>query len=119
MAVGQRVINANVLLSTGDRGAFGIGIAHLVNPTVYPNFFLVALWLRALHLFFGHFKLGTCNAAADSIRRLLPLAYAGCCAPRAANGMDGELHEGLAELLSRYNVNDYAASVKVFAIKRS
>jgi len=49
----------------------------------------------------------------------LPLADAGCCTPQAANGMDGELHEGLAGLLSRYNVNDYAASVKVFAIKRS
>lgn len=33
-----------------------------------------------------------------------------CCAP-------SELQENLSELLSRYNVNDYAASVKVFAVK--
>jgi SAM-dependent methyltransferase len=29
-----------------------------------------------------------------------------------------QVHGGLAELLSRYNVNDYAASVRVFAVKR-
>ncbi|MBA3631898.1 MAG: heavy metal translocating P-type ATPase [Acidobacteria bacterium] len=73
MAVGQRVINANVLLSTGAWGAFGIGIAHLVNPAVYPNFFPVAMWLMALHLFFGYFKLGTRKTAADSVRKLLSL----------------------------------------------
>ncbi|MEJ7654845.1 MAG: HAD-IC family P-type ATPase, partial [Chloroflexia bacterium] len=73
MAVGQRVINANVLLSTGAWGAFGIGLAHLVNPTAYPNFFPVAMWLMALHLFFGYFKLGTRKAAADSVRKLLSL----------------------------------------------
>jgi len=28
-----------------------------------------------------------------------------------------ELHGELAELLKRYNVNDYAASVKVYAVK--
>jgi hypothetical protein len=27
------------------------------------------------------------------------------------------LHGGLKELLARFNVNDYAASVKVFAVK--
>ena len=27
------------------------------------------------------------------------------------------LHSELAELLKRYNVNDYAASVKVYAVK--
>ncbi len=45
----------------------------------------------------------------------LPLASSGCCAPQVAT--DKELHEGLADLLRRYNVNDYAASVKVFAVK--
>ena len=27
------------------------------------------------------------------------------------------LHEGLSEIIGRYNVNDYAASVRVFAVK--
>jgi heavy metal translocating P-type ATPase len=75
-AVGQRVINANVLLSTGAWGAFGIGLAHLLSPAgpaVWPNFFPVAIWLMALHLFFGYFKLGTRKRAAESVRRLLAL----------------------------------------------
>ncbi len=41
-------------------------------------------------------------------------AQTGCCtAPSADDG----LHRRLAELLTRYNVNDYAASVRVFALK--
>jgi arsenite methyltransferase len=30
---------------------------------------------------------------------------------------ESTLHERLADLLRRYNVNDYAASVKVYAVK--
>jgi hypothetical protein len=41
----------------------------------------------------------------------LPLVS--CC----SNGTTSELHARLGELLSRYNVNDYAASVKVYAVK--
>lgn len=77
MAVGQRVINANVLLSTGAWGALAIGVGHLVTPAgapnAWPNFFPVAVWLMALHLFFGAFKLGTRKRAAESVRRLLAL----------------------------------------------
>jgi SAM-dependent methyltransferase len=41
------------------------------------------------------------------------LPVAGCCSPdEPAN-----LHEGLASLLARYNVNDSAASVQVYALK--
>lgn len=36
----------------------------------------------------------------------------GCCSPSPAG-----VHDGLGELLARYNVNEYAASVKVFALK--
>ena len=46
--------------------------------------------------------------------RALPLAVASCCLPEPANA---DLHQGLADLLRRYNVNDYAASVKVYAVK--
>jgi heavy metal translocating P-type ATPase len=73
LALGQRVINANVLLSTGAWGAFAIGVGHLVAPATWPNFFPVAVWLMALHLFFGAFKLGTRKRAAESVRRLLSL----------------------------------------------
>ena len=73
LALGQRVINANVLLSAGAWGAFGIGMAHLFRLEAWPNFFPVAIWLMALHLFFGYFKLGTRRAAAESVRRLLAL----------------------------------------------
>jgi arsenite methyltransferase len=45
----------------------------------------------------------------------LPIASASCCcAPDAS-----DLHQRLGELLQRHNVNDYAASVRVFAVKPS
>jgi SAM-dependent methyltransferase len=51
---------------------------------------------------------------------------AGCCSPPHTNGSlpvisdccsPADLHGALAELLRRYDVNDYAASVKVYAVK--
>ncbi len=39
-----------------------------------------------------------------------------CCAPAAAG--DALVHAGLSELLKRYDVNEYAASVKMYAVKR-
>ncbi|MCC9606538.1 arsenite methyltransferase [Blastopirellula sp. JC732] len=44
-----------------------------------------------------------------------PLAIidSGCCTPSNEPG----IHERLAELLKKYDVNDYAASVKVYAVK--
>lgn len=45
------------------------------------------------------------------------LAITTCCAPASEPTDGGALHESLNEILSRYNVNDYAASVKVFAVK--
>jgi arsenite methyltransferase len=47
----------------------------------------------------------------------------GCCSPAMGDGLPvvscctPTLHDNLAELLKRYDVNDYAASVKVYAIK--
>ncbi len=47
----------------------------------------------------------------------------GCCSPAMQTGLPvvscctTDLHSRLAELLTKYNVNDYAASVKVYAIK--
>jgi arsenite methyltransferase len=47
----------------------------------------------------------------------------GCCSPAMGDGLPvvscctPTLHDNLAELLKRYDVNDYAASVKVYAVK--
>jgi arsenite methyltransferase len=47
----------------------------------------------------------------------------GCCSPAMDDGLPvvscctRTLHDNLAELLKRYDVNDYAASVKVYAVK--
>lgn len=47
----------------------------------------------------------------------------GCCSPAMGDGLpvvsccSDDLHGRLKDLLSRYNVNDYAASVKVYATK--
>ena len=52
---------------------------------------------------------GCCSPPASG----LPLAEAGCCSPPEDEG----LHRRLLELLRRYDVNDYAASARVFAVK--
>ena len=53
-------------------------------------------------------------------------SQSGCCSPAMKEGglpvvsdccSPSDLHGELAELLRRYNVNDYAASVKVYAVK--
>ena len=40
-----------------------------------------------------------------------------CCAPVPTSEADTKLFEKFTDLLRRYNVNDYAASVKVYAVK--
>ncbi len=60
---------------------------------------------------------GCCSPAVTQIssgERVASGAYS-CCAP-TAKAEEG-LFDKFTELLSRYNVNDYAGSVKVFAIK--
>jgi arsenite methyltransferase len=44
----------------------------------------------------------------------LPIVESGCCSSRPA---EDTLHVRLLDLLTRYNANDYAASVRVFAVK--
>lgn len=46
----------------------------------------------------------------------LTIVDSGCCTPGEA-AADAALHARLADLLTRYDVNAYAASVKVFAVK--
>lgn len=44
----------------------------------------------------------------------LPILEAGCC---TSPTLDESLHARLVELLKRYSINDYAASVRIFAVK--
>ncbi len=63
---------------------------------------------------------GCCPPAMTQIgseSKPLPTLDSGCCLPAPESITDTGLHTDLAELLRRYNVNDYAASVKVFAVK--
>jgi hypothetical protein len=53
-----------------------------------------------------------CCAPAMSGPRDLPLAD-GPCGPTQT----GAVHQGLAELLRKYEINEYAASVQVYALK--
>ncbi|MFN2531312.1 MAG: arsenite methyltransferase [Pyrinomonadaceae bacterium] len=53
-------------------------------------------------------EIGKANAAAASV----------CCAPAEELTSEAQIHKQLRELMNKYNVNDYAASVKVFAVKR-
>jgi hypothetical protein len=61
----------------------------------------------------------TSRVVAD---RLCPLqleqkANSACCAPAPASHDDQRVFENFTDLLARYNVNEYAASVKVYAVK--
>jgi hypothetical protein len=49
--------------------------------------------------------------------RSLPIAGAGTCCTSEETSCGSEVHNGLAALLDRYDVNEFAASVKVFAVK--
>jgi hypothetical protein len=63
---------------------------------------------------------GGCTPAAGespSAGGTLPLAPASSCCGGMAAGDPGAVHGSLAELLARYDVNDYAASVQVYAVK--
>jgi arsenite methyltransferase len=76
---------------------------------------------------------GCCSPSMkEETPKSLPVAASSCCAPAEAQGaaaaqpavsccapaaVEGEPSSDLSNLLARYNVNDYAASVKVFAVK--
>lgn len=51
----------------------------------------------------------------------LPIADESCCGPTCCGGeaerTSAGVHDGLTAVLARYDVNEYAASVKVYAIK--
>jgi SAM-dependent methyltransferase len=55
---------------------------------------------------------GCCSPPILSSSRL-PIARGGC-----GGGGNSELHRGMSDLLERYDVNEYAASVKAYAVKQ-
>ncbi|MET0646226.1 MAG: arsenite methyltransferase [Pyrinomonadaceae bacterium] len=57
-----------------------------------------------------------CAPAASSAEAAQTETAASCCGP-VATAAASELHDDLRDILARYDVNDYAASVKVFAVK--
>jgi SAM-dependent methyltransferase len=62
---------------------------------------------------------GCCSTAPVEPLNTLPVADAGCCGSHVSTpaAADQKFHERLAETLARFDVNDYAASVRVFAVK--
>lgn len=62
-----------------------------------------------------------CCSPPMETKSSLPLADASCCGPTCCGGSQeaesAGVHEGLTAVLDRYNVNDYATSVKVYALK--
>lgn len=57
-----------------------------------------------------------CSCCGPALTVVEP-AVATCCSPPAAAPRDATLHERMADLSLRYDYNEYAASVKVYAIK--
>jgi SAM-dependent methyltransferase len=59
---------------------------------------------------------GCCSPAmAPQQPSTLPVASGGCCGGATTEGQT--VHGGLSELLRRYDLNEFAASVKVYAVK--
>ncbi|MFL6255277.1 MAG: arsenite methyltransferase [Pyrinomonadaceae bacterium] len=56
-----------------------------------------------------------CAPAVETAEATQPAAS--CCGPLASSNAEGELHGDLRDILARHDVNEYAASVKVFAVK--
>jgi arsenite methyltransferase len=59
----------------------------------------------------------TCGAAPTPSSANLAVLDRGCCCGGGGNVAKPDLHGQLADLLRRYDVNEWAASVRVFAVK--
>lgn len=60
---------------------------------------------------------GCCGSSIAATTTTVTTASASCCAPATIAEADKSVFEQFKDLLARYNVNDYAASVKVYAVK--
>jgi hypothetical protein len=59
---------------------------------------------------------GCCSPAMTPSEGSLPVIDGGCCGSTSSTS-SSTIHEDLSDLLSKYNVNEFAASVKVYAVK--
>ena len=59
-----------------------------------------------------------CCSPAMATSSSLPIAKTTCCGSSAKSQPTSEVHARLAALFRQYNVNAYAASVKVFAVRK-
>jgi arsenite methyltransferase len=57
------------------------------------------------------------SCSAPSISSALPVVATGCCSPEATPSEGAVARRRLADMLREANVNDYAASVRVYAVK--
>ena len=60
---------------------------------------------------------GCCSPAMTVQSSTVPVSGGGCCGGSAASKEPSAVHGGLADVLRRYDVNEFAASVKVYAVK--
>jgi SAM-dependent methyltransferase len=58
-----------------------------------------------------------CCGSSPAVSISEPKVAPSCCAPATTPADDQRLFEQFSDLLARYNVNDYAAGVKVYAVK--
>lgn len=59
---------------------------------------------------------GSCSTTA-AVSSELPVVAAGCCSPQSTASEGAAARKRLADMLREANVNDYAASVRVYAVK--
>jgi SAM-dependent methyltransferase len=58
-----------------------------------------------------------CCSAPEYVSLGTDRPTSGCGSPASATSQPAALHGGMRELLARFNVNDYVASVRVFSVK--
>jgi arsenite methyltransferase len=59
----------------------------------------------------------SCCGSPEPAPKAKKKAATSCCCSSSVEEGKSEIHSGLKDVLQRYNVNDYAASVKVYAVK--
>jgi arsenite methyltransferase len=58
-----------------------------------------------------------CCCSGQSLPVVEPAAT-GCCSPTPSTVQNATFHKDMTDLASRYDFNEYAASVKIYAVKR-